>query len=335
MQFSVIVTIYNIEEWIYRCIQSILGQTYNDFEIILVDDGSTDRSGKICDEFCEKYPNTFRVIHKENGGPSDARNVGVQAARGEYIIFIDGDDFLKEDALRNMKDAIVNFSKPDILYSNGNFEFSDRKNLFRKNNIVCLEKKENQQFTGKELLRTLLRNQINGWSVWGKAYSREFWVNNGFCFRYRFMEDMDLCYKIYIVAQSVAVIPPYYCYYRGRTGSLLSKFNAENLLTYIDILKQWDVYLTENTLIDEDIKGMIYQRFAIEYVQAVMAKIYYADEEMRKTLLTEAEKLKEYISYLGYRKRKLLEIGIKLIGFGKTCYLLNWLKEMKRRFRSK
>ena len=89
---SVIVAVYNIEEYLPRCVDSILAQTYRNLEIILVDDGSKDQSGSICDSYAEK-DRRIKVIHKKNGGLSDARNAGMDAATGEYIGFVDGDDW--------------------------------------------------------------------------------------------------------------------------------------------------------------------------------------------------------------------------------------------------
>ena len=89
---SVIIPVYNVEQYLNRCIDSVLNQTYKDFEIILVDDGSTDKSGEICDVYAEK-DSRITVIHKENGGLSDARNFGIDAARGDFLTFLDSDDY--------------------------------------------------------------------------------------------------------------------------------------------------------------------------------------------------------------------------------------------------
>lgn len=93
---SVIIPIYNVEEYLEKCVNSVLNQTYSDLEIILVDDGSTDNSGKICDELKNK-DNRIIVIHQENQGLSAARNAGIAKALGEYIAFVDSDDYIMED----------------------------------------------------------------------------------------------------------------------------------------------------------------------------------------------------------------------------------------------
>ena len=104
MQLSIIVPVYNCEEYLNKCIDSILNQTYKDFELILVDDGSTDDSGRIIDQYGQLYPNIVS-LHKENGGPTTARREGIKKAKGEYILFADGDDWLDETMCGEMLEA--------------------------------------------------------------------------------------------------------------------------------------------------------------------------------------------------------------------------------------
>ena len=103
---SIIVPIYNVEQYISKCIESILAQTYRDFELILVDDGSPDNCGKICDEYA-KQDSRVHVIHQENKGVSAARNAGISLAKGEYIMLVDSDDFITENMLEKMHDCIA------------------------------------------------------------------------------------------------------------------------------------------------------------------------------------------------------------------------------------
>ena len=103
---SVIIPVYNIEIYIKRCVNSIINQTYKNLEIILVDDGSTDNSGKICDDY-EKKDARIKVIHKENGGLSDARNCGIEKSNGKYITTVDGDDFVTEKYVETLYNLII------------------------------------------------------------------------------------------------------------------------------------------------------------------------------------------------------------------------------------
>lgn len=104
-QISIIVPVYNTESYIRRCLDSICAQSFTNFEVILIDDGSTDHSGIICDQYAKKYTN-FKVYHVENGGPSRARNKGLECARGMYVTFVDGDDWLEQNALEIYISAI-------------------------------------------------------------------------------------------------------------------------------------------------------------------------------------------------------------------------------------
>ena len=105
MEISVVVPVYNVEPYLCRCIDSILHQTFSNFEVLLIDDGSTDRSGEICDQYTA-VDQRVRVCHKSNGGLSDARNVGISMARGDYILFVDSDDYLEPDALEDLSGGI-------------------------------------------------------------------------------------------------------------------------------------------------------------------------------------------------------------------------------------
>ena len=102
---SVIIPIYKVEQYLARCIDSVLRQTVSDLEIILVDDGSPDACGAICDEYAKK-DDRIRVIHKENGGLSSARNAGIKIAKGEYIAFVDSDDWIDENFIKLLKEAL-------------------------------------------------------------------------------------------------------------------------------------------------------------------------------------------------------------------------------------
>lgn len=106
---SVIVPVYNVEEYLPRCIESIIGQTYSDLEIILVDDGSLDGSGRICDEY-KAIDNRIVVVHKQNGGASSARNIGLENSRGEYIGFVDGDDYIAPNMYEQLLDSLIRYN---------------------------------------------------------------------------------------------------------------------------------------------------------------------------------------------------------------------------------
>ena len=115
MKFSVLVPVYNAEQYVDACVQSVLNQTYQNFELILVDDGSKDASGKLCDEFAEKYP-FIKAFHKSNGGQLHTRQYAISKATGDYFVFLDADDTLRENALAIIKDKILAYRCDCLIY---------------------------------------------------------------------------------------------------------------------------------------------------------------------------------------------------------------------------
>lgn len=154
---SVIIPVYNVENYLKKCLESIINQTYKNLEIILINDGSTDNSGKICDEYAGK-DNRIKVIHKPNGGLSDARNAGLEIAKGEYIGFVDSDDYIAEDMyefLYNLavdNDLDVAMCASFDVYENGTVKTpKDFKTIF-------INKKE-------EIIKNLFANQAGGLAI--------------------------------------------------------------------------------------------------------------------------------------------------------------------------
>ena len=143
---SIVVPIYNVEKYLEKCINSIIIQTYKNIEIILVNDGSTDSSGKICDIYLKK-DKRIKVIHKKNGGLSDARNVGIENAKGKYIAFIDSDDFIDSDFIEILYNLIIEYNA-DVSCCKCNV-------IYKKNKKQQVEEKINI-FTNYEAINEML-----------------------------------------------------------------------------------------------------------------------------------------------------------------------------------
>lgn len=180
-KISVIVPVYNVEQYQCRCVDSILAQTFPDFELLLIDDGSKDRSGEICDEYAGK-DERVRVFHKENGGVSSARNVGLDNAKGTYICFIDSDDWIEEDYLKVINDSISDF---DIMFFGAVWHYEDGGQ--RSLSFCPVECKTN---IGKEI-HHLLRNDMGvnyfGYT-WNKVFRRDIIEKNNL----RFVDELSL-----------------------------------------------------------------------------------------------------------------------------------------------
>lgn len=191
---SIIVPVYNVERYLTKCLLSIINQTFKDIEIILIDDGSTDESGKICDDFAKK-DRRIRVIHKENGGLSSARNKGLDLANGEYIGFVDSDDLIST----NMYEILLKYLK---LYNTdiaiGGFT-NNKSNLFNGKEI----KNKNILYVKDNVLLYYLKN--DGHSVWRRLYKRELFKNVRFELG-EINEDVLASYEVMKKCKSVVVI---------------------------------------------------------------------------------------------------------------------------------
>lgn len=172
---SVIVPIYNVEKWLRDCVKSILNQTYKNLEIILIDDGSTDRCGQICDQFLEK-DSRIKVFHKANGGLSDARNYGLSQASGKYICFVDSDDYIEENMIEKLYLAI---RKSDAEVAVCNFLYQYEV-LGKTPDPYSYQIEKEKVLTGKEFI--LLKNQKCVFCVvaWNKLYRRDVFMKFSF-----------------------------------------------------------------------------------------------------------------------------------------------------------
>lgn len=220
---SVIVPVYKVEPYIRKCVDSILGQTFSDIQVILVDDGSPDQCGKICDEYA-KQDNRVEVIHKENGGLSDARNAGIPYAKGEYIIFLDSDDYIENDMFEYMYTRIKD-SGADMATCGLYEVYKDRIETQKEEvDFVC---------TGEEAFRCILRGHTIRGEIWNKLIRKSCIEDLRFP-KGRLYEDIyytvDLMQRIKKVA--VGTKPKYY--YLHREDSITGKAYRPKVFDIID-----------------------------------------------------------------------------------------------------
>ena len=183
---SIIIPVYNVEQYLDKCLQSVIHQTYQDIEIILVDDGSSDNSGILCDKWQEK-DSRIKVIHKSNGGLSNARNVAIEQANGEYLMFIDSDDIVSNDLCKELFEMLKN-NNADISICNSTHIFDDRFDFKNTGEIHCYSRNEAicQLWYQKSFLP----------SAWGKLYKKELFKKTKFTEGIIF-EDVDIMHKLF------------------------------------------------------------------------------------------------------------------------------------------
>lgn len=226
---SVIVPVYNVEKYLPQCISSILNQTIQNLEIILVDDGSLDNSGKICDDF-SKNDNRIIVVHKENGGLSSARNAGLKIANGNYIGFVDSDDWLDENMYETLL-KLINDTNADISYCNFFRTANGNEKISPINNEII------ESFNNIEGLNNFYTDLYQPTVVaWNKLYAKKLFDNVIYPVG-KIHEDEGTTYKLFCKANKITYSNRPLYYYRITPNSITtSKFNVKRL----DIIELYD-----------------------------------------------------------------------------------------------
>lgn len=233
---SVIVPVYKVEKYLNDCVKSIVNQTYRNLEIILVDDGSPDNCPSICDDWA-KRDSRIRVIHKENGGPSDARNVGMATAAGSFIGFVDSDDVIPPEMYQVLFSLMV--EEDSDITACGIKQFGDKSSL-----PPIMTSSGKYSFTTEEALHELILERHLKQPVWYKLYRRTTIINIPFPVG-KYHEDAFWSYQAIGAAHRVSVVDfPYYLY-RQHTGSIMGSPYSISRLDSLDALASQVTYMYE------------------------------------------------------------------------------------------
>lgn len=214
---SVIVPVYNMEQYLEQCLESIVKQTYSDLEILLINDGSNDKSGIICEQWA-KQDRRIRVYHKENGGLSDARNMGLEYAKGEYLCFVDSDDYMEADMLEKLLDALEN-NAAEIAVCNFVYEYLNGQECRHHESRIS----KNMVMTGREfMILTQKEKGSFGVVVWNKLFQKEIFQNIRFP-KGKFHEDEFVFHQIMYSRKKICCIPTVGYHYVQRRYSITSE----------------------------------------------------------------------------------------------------------------
>lgn len=329
MTFSIIIPAYNIEGYLSQCVESILNQIYKDYEIILIDDGSTDNTPEICDEYKLHYPDKIKVIHQENKGQSYARNVAINEAQGEYILFVDGDDFLfNDDVLQKINNEI---DGADVISFNWT-EFYDGHNLNCKKKAVELNDIDTIYDSGKGYLTDAMKyNKLYEWYVWRYAIRKEYWDKQGFKFicgtKY---EDVELAYQIVCNCNKIKVLNEIvYCYRVSRPNSTVTTVNVNTYIDGINIIAG-NIKRIELTFeINELLKQYLMNNFSCLYYSFLAQSTRVTDEIEKTRLLVELQKNVWICKYTNEKKQRIVAWIIKIFGIKNTARLLGVRRKMR------
>ena len=264
---SIIIPVYNVENYLDRCLESVVGQTYTNIEILLIDDGSTDGSGAICDRWREK-DSRIRVIHKNNGGLSSARNTGIDNSRGSYLIFIDSDDWVD----RNMLFELFKYTQKGDLICSGLIEAND------------IEIKKLPWFSQEQLLNPhgaldlLIENKKLTSHVPPKLYKKYLFNTLRFP-EGKVFEDVRIQHKLFLECKNkIVIVPQYYYYYYSRSDSISREIKLSHTLEWFEALKD---RLKDLEAIKNDYKEIITSQMAV-VVSLGLIQNSYSREEISK-----------------------------------------------------
>ena len=303
MTFSVIIPVYNVEQYLGRCVDSVIKQTYQDFEIILIDDGSTDNSGALCEKYAA-MDSRIRAYHQKNAGLSAARNAGIAKSNGEYILFLDSDDYwLNDEALSHIYEQVVR--KPDIVVF-GVSIVGDELAQKMYSHCINLNRLFPKEFlSGKEYLTSVLKLDC-GYLWWAirYAYRRELWENERFPVGKKY-EDVFTTYKILLKARMVKILPEdIYAYIIGRVGQITQSVSFEAWNNRFEASVE-NIKLIENYPISEDLKKLLCSNMAEGYYESLIKLTMLSSVAEQKECLKKLEAEKRIAHYTATVKQKI------------------------------
>lgn len=316
---SIIVPVYNVEEYLEECIASILHQEFSEFELILVDDGSTDRSGSLCDEYAKK-DKRISVIHQNNAGLSEARNTGIQAATGNLISFIDSDDYVHS--------AMYQLLYKNMVETESDISVCDFQYIYpHKLAVAESVRNEYKVLSSLEAVESIVRDGDRKMiTAWCKLYRKNLFDDLAFP-KGRYHEDEFITYRLFYHANSIAVSEAKLYYYRQRNNSITGSYYSLKRLDKLEALKGCIDFFMEK----EEKELEIAARY--RYLCNLQIAYYRVSMDMKseKQLLNDLkdEHKRQYKEIMGLKNKKVRKIDKLTVGiFHYTPYLYNRLAKI-------
>lgn len=312
--FSIILPIYNVGIYLRPCIESILFQTYRGYEIILVDDGSTDDSPQVCDEYADKYP-MVKVCHQPNAGLSEARNSGLRLAVGEYVLFVDSDDYLIDNCvLEKLKNRIDIFHDDIIAYKFVKW-FEDTDNLGRCTFNYDIAK-PSHDFVEVGLQLTDKDSYYN--SAWSKALRKALLVDNNINFTKGLLgEDNDWYFSVALHAKTISLIDEPLYVYRQRAGSITKTVTTKNLADILWIIDKWSTIISSQS--ENRSCAVIKANLAKQYCNAI---ICYSSIKNVDSYYPQLKKFRYLLSESRNKRVVIFRCITRLIGLKGLIFIL-------------
>lgn len=307
-KFSVIVPVYNVEDYLDECVQSVINQTFNDWELLLVDDGSKDSSYEMCCDYSQN-DDRIKAYTQENGGASKARNNGINYATGEYLLFLDSDDFYNDEStLKILADNID--GKDALIFGCTDFNMKTGEAIVSRTGYDLSLIGENDYYA---TMHYLLSNKLIPGGPTIFTFKRELVIDNNIRFEEGIQdEDYDFVLSVFTNCKSITAIDnPFYSYRKGRDDSVTGSSNIKMIYGIEYTVKKWlDICKSiENETLKKDILNYIAFIYSTGFV--VCGRM---DKATRKKALSIMKKYKSVLSYSYWKKPMITKFAIKLVG---------------------
>lgn len=323
VKISVIIPIYNVENYIRQCIESVLNQNYENTEIILVDDGSPDGCSIICDEYGSDFPNV-KVIHKENGGLSDARNHGIKHATGDYVLFLDGDDYWSDSSALTMLVNRIEKTKAEVLsFSFVKFFEDTKEKIPYFKDIPSMP----SDYTSKaEQCHYISKNHLYLSSACTKMIKRDLLSEDLFFEKGVYSEDVEWSAKLLVKAESMDFICENFYLYRQRRNSITHSINDKNCSDLCKhILACMKLHENEDGVEKDALAGYAAYQYGTFFIVQAQA------QHWQERWIEELRRYDNILKYhFGNKKIYVLYIACKILGYKNTCRLVRFLYSLKK-----
>lgn len=319
MKVSFVIPVYKVERYLDSCLKSIMNQTYRDIEIILVDDGSPDT----CPALCDKYANEdsrIKAVHKINGGLSDARNFGTKYATGDYLIYLDSDDFwMHDDDLEKLVQVAIDNPNVDFINFNCSYYFSDEK---RYSPWALYDERLSTPRDKNEVIRLLTGTSSMVMSACMKMIKRKFLIDNKLTFiKGQLSEDIPWFINLLDCSRTcIFVNLNVYAYRQGVSGSITHNIGQRNIDSLINIIEA-ELEKIDGRSFDRDAKDCIMSFLAYEYC-IILGYLQFLDRQTRSDMYRHLKQYQYVLKYTQDPKVRKVYLAYRLFGLRFTTRLL-------------